>query len=207
MIIDGGSGEYFLTVAGYIHLNPARAKLFDLKSEGLEVYRWSSYPLYLDPPNRPDWLCVDRVLEISVCDNPAEYDAQWQEIRRGWFLGDDAFRKALLEHIDGAMAGKQRSSFSGEQVRSHDEVEAERLVIRGLKALGLTDESLDGLKKNCPEKVAVAWLVRRNTCVRNDWIVQRLSMGKGTNFATFLKRMEEGDFGAKYFDEIKNIIE
>jgi len=86
-------------------------------------------------------------------------------------------------------------------------VEAERLVIRGLKALGLTDESLDGLKKNCPQKYAVAWLVRRNTCVRNDWIVHRLSMGKGRNFATFLKRMEEGDFGAAYFDKIKNIIE
>jgi REP element-mobilizing transposase RayT len=225
--IDGDSGAYFSTVADYIHLNPARAKLFDPGTEGLEVFRWSSYPLYLDPPTRPDWLCVGRVLGdhqwqdspegrnrfrmymdtrvagISVCGNPAEYDARWKEIRRGWFLGDDAFRKALLERIDDAMAGKQRRSFSGEQVRSHDEDEAERLVIRGLKALGLEDESLHLLKKNCPEKYAVAWLVRRNTCVRNDWIVNRLCMGRGTNFATFLKRMEEGDFGAEAFERVK----
>lgn len=231
LVIDGDSGAYFSTVAGYIHLNPARAKLFDLQAENLESYCWSSYPLYLDPAKRPEWLCVDRVLgefqwlddssgrkqyreymqsrvlELACCDDPSEYDVRWKSIRRGWFLGDDAFGKALLGRIDDAMAGKQRSSFSGEQVRSHDEVEAERLVRRGLAALGLTEESLDLLKKNCPEKYAVAWLVRRQTCVRNDWIVHRLSMGKGTNFATFLKRMEEGNFGAEYFYQIKKLIE
>ena len=49
-----------------------------------------------------------------------------EEIRRGWFLGDDGFRRELMERIDGVMAGKQRSSFSGEQVLGHDEVEAEQ---------------------------------------------------------------------------------
>ena len=147
-----------------------------------------------------------RVVELSVCDNPAQYDARWREIRRGWFFLGDAFRQVLLERIDDAMAGKQRRSFSGEQVRSHDEVEAERLVRLGLKTLGLTEESLGLLKMNCPEKYAVAWLARRNTCVRNDWIVQRLSMGKGTNFAAFLKRLEAGDFGAAYFKRIKSLV-
>ncbi|MCF7818881.1 MAG: transposase [Kiritimatiellales bacterium] len=229
LVIDGAAGDYFSTVAGYIHLNPARAGLFDLKQEMLEAYPWSSYPLYLKPAKRPDWLCVDRVLgnflwldnpagrkqyrehmllrvlEISACDDPAECDAQWKEIRRGWFLGDEAFRKALLNRINDVVAGKQRSSFSGDQVLGHDETEAERWVQLGLKALGLADEQLRGMKKNCVDKYAIAWLVRRNTCVKNQWIKDRLKMGKATNFTTFLRRMEVGEFGAGQFGHVKSI--
>ena len=119
-----------------------------------------------------------RVLKISVSDNPAEYDARWAEIRRGLVLGGDAFRKELLERIDGAMKGRQRSSYSGEQVLGHDEHEAERLFRLGMDVLGLKDADLEGMKKNCAEKYAVAWLVRRNTCVKNQWIKDRLAMSE-----------------------------
>ncbi len=104
-----------------------------------------------------------RVLEISGCENPAEYDAGWDRIRRGWYLGDETFRKSLMERMDDVVAGKQRDSFSGEQVTGHDEVEAERLVRLGMEILGLADEALGGMKKNCADKYAIAWLVRRNT--------------------------------------------
>jgi hypothetical protein len=30
-------------------------------------------------------------------------------------------------------------------------------------------------------------------------------MGKATNFASFLKRLSDGDFGADHFDLVKNI--
>jgi hypothetical protein len=70
----------------------------------------------------------------------------------------------------------------------------------------MTESDLHRLKKNCAEKYAVAWLVRRHTCVKNQWIKDRLRMGKATNFATFLKRMEAGKFGADSFGTIKNII-
>ena len=100
---------------------------------------------------------------------------------------------------------KQRNSFSGEQVLGHDEQEAERLVRRGMEALGLADEELAGMRKNCSEKYAIAWLVRRNTCVRNQWLKDRLGMGKATNFASFLGRMERGEFGADCFEAVKNI--
>ena len=57
------AGEYFLTVSNYIHLNPARAKCFDLERGKLSDYPWSSFRLYLDP----EWLAVDRTLEkVSV---------------------------------------------------------------------------------------------------------------------------------------------
>jgi hypothetical protein len=147
-----------------------------------------------------------RVFGISTCENSLEYDAQWKEIRRGWFLGGEPFRMELMDRIGGVMAGKERSSFSGEQVRGHDLIEAERLVQLGLTALKLTEGELDKLRKNCPEKYAIALLVRRNTCVKNQWIKDRLRMGKATNFATFLKRMESEEFGSEYFLKVKNII-
>jgi REP element-mobilizing transposase RayT len=229
LVVESGSGDYFSTLAGYIHLNPARAKLFDLEKSDLSGYRWSSYPLYLDPARRPDWLRVERVLgnhgwtddaegrreygeymrsrmlEIAVSDNPAEYDARWAEIRRGWYLGGASFRDELLERIDGALKGRQRSSFSGEQMLDHDEREAERLVELGLEALELEHADLEKMKKNCPVKYAIAWLVRRNTCVKNQWIKDRLHMGKATNFASFIARMERGEFGSDCFEIVKTL--
>ena len=98
LVVESETGEYFSTLAGYIHLNPARAGLFDLKDGDLADYRWSSYPIYLDPRKRPAWLCTDRVLgnhqwkddatgrrlyreymqsrvmEIEGSENPSEYD-------------------------------------------------------------------------------------------------------------------------------------
>lgn len=229
LVVDGDSGDYFSTLAGYIHLNPARAKLFDLDEGRLEDFRWSSFPLYGDPSKRPDWLCVDRVLggfqwrddaqgrreyakymqarvlEIACCEDPSEYDVRWREIRRGWCLGGEAFRKDLLERLDGVMGRRRRESFSGEQALGHDEVEAERLVVLALSRLGIVESDLGLMKKNCEQKYAAAWLVRQHTCVRNQWIKDRLGMGKATNFATFIKRMEAGEFGAESFEVVKSI--
>ena len=49
VVVDGASGEYFSTVANYIHLNPARVKGYDFKNNRLRDYIWSSFPAYLDP--------------------------------------------------------------------------------------------------------------------------------------------------------------
>ena len=65
LVVDP-AGDYFSTVASYVHLNPARAKCFDLETGGLVDYAWSSYPLYLDTSKRHEWLGVDRVLSAPV---------------------------------------------------------------------------------------------------------------------------------------------
>ena len=61
LLVDGAD-EYFGTVSDYIHLNPARAKSFDLAGGRLADYKWSSFPLYLRPSRRPGWLSVERSL-------------------------------------------------------------------------------------------------------------------------------------------------
>ncbi len=46
-------GEYFRTVADYIHLNPARAHAFDLKTGQLTDYKWSSFCGYTKTGQTP----------------------------------------------------------------------------------------------------------------------------------------------------------
>lgn len=226
-------GSYFPTVATYIHLNPVRMRGFDFETEKLPEYRGSSYPAYVGKMPRPEWLCARRVLEgLGMPDTPAgrrkyaEYmgqrveevrhsdkpwkaDESWQKIRRGWYLGSDGFRREMLDRLGAAMGTSKRESFSGEEVRTHDETRAEELIAFGMKKLKLAEADLDAMIKNSPEKYALAWLVRRNTCVGNGWIKDRLRMGKATNFSTLLKKLEtakRGGWGSEALSKVKNII-
>ena len=109
--------HYFESVSTYIHLNPVRAELVSAKPGALAGFRWSSFPEYLKPlRKRPPWLEVARVLgslgigrddargrkgyrawmdgRALECSNqaPDELEREWRRIRRGWYLGDDAFK-------------------------------------------------------------------------------------------------------------------
>ena len=106
------------------------------------------------------------------------------------------------------MGTSKRESFGGEEVRTHDETRAEELIVAGMKALGLSDADLDAMIKNSPEKYALAWLVRRNTCVGNGWIKARLRMGKATNFSVLLGKLDAakpGEWGFGVLPRVKNI--
>jgi putative transposase len=64
-------------------------------------------------------------------------------------------------------------------LREHGEAEAERIVRRVVKILGLpsTADAMAKLPKSDDRKVAVATLLRDRTSVGNSWIAKRLSMG------------------------------
>ena len=233
LLVDGSCvWDYFQTVGNYIHLNPARARMFDLEGGTLSDYRWSSYPLYFRPAKRPDWLCVDRLLgsmgladnraglaefrrvmarrvaEIAAGSLPVEEDEGWKKIRRGWCFGSEAFRDQMLDRLDGVIgvSGK-RDSFDGAATKQHDESEAIRLLDAGLKALSLDDVELRKMKKSCMEKCCLAWMIRKKTCITNEWIKRQLHMGKATNFSALLKRVDarESSCGSimKKLDSVK----
>jgi REP element-mobilizing transposase RayT len=228
-LVVNGVTDYFLTVSNYVHLNPARAGMVDGR-EGRQLvdYRWSSFPLYIDRAIRPEWLSVDRtlgclglsddpdgliafvaymnrrVVEVSELDNPHEYDAQWSKIRRGWYLGDEAFGKELLSRLDEVIdCSVRRDSFSGSEAREHDQLEAERLILQGLSLLGIPLESLAGMRKNSPEKQSLAWLLRQRTIVSNQWISEQLHCGHPSNVSNFVRRVRDAVDGDLYeFREI-----
>jgi REP element-mobilizing transposase RayT len=212
LLVDGSEDGYFSAVGNYIHLNPARARLFDAASTSLAEWRWSSYPLYLRPSRRPAWLDVERLLgclgvsdsasgrrrfwkymnkrvqEVAFSDNPTAVDESWARIRRGWCFGGEAFRDEMLERIE-SLSGK-RESFSGAPVQLHDEQEAAKLVVEGLKVLGLREEQLQAMSKGADEKALLAWLVRRNSVVTNAWIAERLGMGRPDCLSRYPRRVE-----------------
>ena len=220
LLVDGAGGEYFSTVASYIHLNPARAKLFDLEMGRLSDYEWSSYPLYFSPSKRPSWLAVERVLgalgvqddrsgrevfrrtmqkrvqEVAGSDRSQEVDAQWAQICRGWCFGSEQFRNDLMDRLDGVIGTKgRRESFSGEEVRAHDEAEAQRLLKDGLATLRLKTVELSGMRKNAPEKQVLAWLLRSRTVVGNQWITEHLHCGHSCNVSAFVGNVKRADNG------------
>jgi REP element-mobilizing transposase RayT len=204
LVVDGVGGDYFSTVGSYIHLNPARAKLFDLK-EG------------------PVWLVVDRVLgamgladgrsgreafrrtmqkrvlEIAYSDTPHDVDAQWADIRRGWCFGDDAFRDEMLDRLDGVIGGSgKRGSFSGEEARLHDEREALRLLNEGLALLGIESAELGNMRKNASEKQVLAWYLRSHTIVSSQWITEHLHCGHPCNVSAFVGNVKRASAGVLF---------
>src|SRR5205823_4269787 len=80
---------------------------------------WSSYGEYLKAPRqRAQWIRVDRLLgEMRIPKDSAagrrEFERQMEErrcsshsegmkkMRRGWYLGDEEFRRELLAQMDG----------------------------------------------------------------------------------------------------------
>ena len=212
-------GEYFRTIADYIHLNPARAHCFDLESGKLSDYKWSSFCGYMRPAKRSELLSVERllgnhgladdasgrsryriymakrVLEVLHSKNPKEADEQWRKIRRGWAFGSEKFREKVQEVLDGAVAGKRRDSFMGEAVRRHDEKEAKNLLQFGRELFELTEADLSGLKKSDNHKKVIAWLIRKKTSVRVEWITSSLQMGRSSNLARYVREVDQSNDG------------
>ena len=202
LVIDGKEPGYFLQLSSYIHLNPMRAGLTQA-GKPIRNYRWSSFPMYLVPASkRLKWLCADRVLgefgrhrddpkgrlayeghieglakEYSGREGRKGFDEKWKPIRRGWYLGGEDFRDRLLGMLDGVMEGKQKGTYDGDEVRAHDEAEAEKLLQMNLRALELNEHDLKGMAKGAREKQVLAWWLRKKTVASRKWISEKLVMG------------------------------
>lgn len=155
-MVQPGQGEYFSTVATYIHLNPVRVRLLDFKAKDLSAYSWSSYPLYFDRAKRPEWNCVNRVLgafqwqddrgglakfgrmmlrrklEVYCSEHPMEFDASWKAIRRGWCLGDDDVRSEMEGLVDKRINQYDHRSYIGDEAQSTTSAKPVACCMRGL---------------------------------------------------------------------------
>lgn len=220
--VDTADPEYFRIVSTYIHLNPARAGMLDENNPCLEDYAWGSYPAYLNPKLRPEWIKVEQVLgsldledkksgrrkyseyidrrikETIESANPATAFTEWEDLRKSWYIGSSLFRSELLKEIDKKSEEIKEDSWSGPAIALHNEKRAEKLIVAGLEILGIKESSLDDMRKSAPEKVIIAWLVRAKTHVLNKWIAQRLKMGRATNLARMINQVELND--SKYSD-------
>jgi REP element-mobilizing transposase RayT len=204
LVVDGGGNGYLKTACDYVHLNPARARLLKA-GEPLLAFGWSSYPKYLlAPSQRPGWLRVDRLLgEWGIPKDSAagrrafarrmewrrgEKDAEeFKPLERGWCLGDEEFRRELLESV----SARPGPSHYGEAVREAVEVRAERLVAEGLRRMGWSEETLKVRRKGDPQKVGLARELRARTTLPLAWIAGRLSMGQRGYLAWLLSQQNK----------------
>jgi hypothetical protein len=201
VIVDGSGNGYFKTVCDYVHLNPVRAGLIG-PSQPLDAYRWSSYRDYLKSPRRrPEWMRVDRLLGearifADTFSSRKEFrlmmerrrsetiGADWQPLRRGWWVGSTEFRNRLLGD-----ASELSTRLLPSSDRRESEIEkAERIVVNCLARLGWCQAELNRRRKGDPDKVRIARQVRSETMVTLHWIAGRLGMGTAPYVAYRLRR-------------------
>ncbi len=197
-------GNYFLTVADYIHLNPARAGMIGRggsRWKTLGAYPWSSFPLYLGAKRkRPGWLRVEAVLGESQCRDESRGRRRYGEYLEGrakaqsrqgreegellkgaWCLGAEGFRDRMLDRVEKLASGKRKESIRGEEVREVGERRALELIAQAMRRLGLKRAELSRLQKSDPRKQAIAWYIRSRTTVATRWIANELSMGDASS--------------------------
>jgi REP element-mobilizing transposase RayT len=212
--VAADTAEYFQVVSNYIHLNPARGKLIRIGEQKLWEYPWSSYPAYVHKAKAAEeWLVTERVqgsvglrpgdyqgyeaymecrvLELGMKERRREMEARWQELRRGWYLGKEAFRLSLLERIKGVLSGHRSESYSGRAKREHGETQGELLLEKGLRALGLREQELGSMPKGKLEKQVLAWWLCGHTTVARRWVSDRLAMGHASRVTQVLRSVQQ----------------
>lgn len=204
LLVEGGGNGYLKTVCDYVHLNPVRARLL-AGEERMLSYPWSSLMWYVaSAAHRPGWMRVDRLLgEHGIGADTAlgrqEFearmearrrseadDAGWEPLRRGWCVGSAAFRKEMLERMDGER-GEHRA---GELRRESAAVRAERIIAEELRRHGWTEEDLGVRPKGDLVKMAMAARLRRETTLTVGWIAARLKTGTRQSTTTRLQEFK-----------------
>ena len=119
----------------------------------------------------------------------AEADARMSHLRRGWYWGSRQFAETVLKMGEKAIGkGKSRAYSRTKERRAHDVCRAEKSIEAGLKAAGMSEESLVQTKGSDPRKAILAKLLWENTTVSQTWIARRLEMSSAANVARILHK-------------------
>ncbi len=105
-------------------------------------------------------------------------------MERGWCLGDEQFRRELLEQV----STQPGPSHFGEAVQEAEVLQAEGWVVEALKRMNWSEEQLRGRRKGDPKKVELARELRSRTTMSLRWIAERLCMGSRGYLAWLLGR-------------------
>lgn len=121
-------------------------------------------------------------------------------LRRGWYFGAEGFREKMLKRLEETKGkdGKDHrrgSGYTGAQARDHGEIEARRLVEKGLLLVGMERVDLAGLKKGDWRKRAIGRAVRRGTVMPVSWIAEELKMGDRKRAAKLVQSDPDAGWG------------
>lgn len=193
-------GRPLLGLVNYIHLNPVRAGLVDLKE--LESYSFSSYPKFFKRKgspflNRSQFLgCLEfpdsvkgmkmygEYLETVEEADPGKHDELTQRYCSGWAVASAEYRKDIKE-----LYAKipEKEGWQGEDVNELREGkwinELEKLLKRAKKSR----KDIEKEKKSAGWKVRIAKEMKRTTTATNPWLAKALAMGHPSRVCNLVK--------------------
>lgn len=195
-----GEERSLLGLVNYIHLNPVRAGLCDVKS--LKGYQLSSYPkLFKKSP--PDGLCREDFLGIldlpdtlagvrryathlELCEeqDPKQKAALTKRYCRGWFIGSHEEKKALTEDLN---KKHKDVDWEGADLKEIKIGQWEALTAEALKKRKKQQSDIESDAKGAEWKNEIALLLRAKTTASNPWIAERLNMGHPSRISNLLR--------------------
>lgn len=196
--------EYLTTLIHYVHLNPVRAGLVKV-CDGLESYPWSSLRDYLISSSlRRAWVAAEKgLIHMKYADKASGRHAFLENLenlvsksplkragvvkveeanlnttlQRGWCFGTQEFREKMANLIKSERDYKSENGYDGDQLRSHGEEAASKIIKEGLEYLEIERADLIMMPKMDERKAILARIVRRYTRVRLEWLANELCMG------------------------------
>ena len=201
------TGENLGAVAHYIHLNPVRAGIVPVTR--LAEHRDSSFAALLEPKKRPLCLQVDAFLNAAgelkdtavgrrkyteylgwLAENePAQKQLKFESMSRGWVLGGQAFKQALVKEHQAKLAQSGREERSTRETREMLWSEALKTALARLKKTA-SDVVRD--RKAAAWKVAVAAQLKTVSTVSNVWLADQLRMGAPDGVSRYVGELRRG---------------
>ncbi|MCF3648144.1 transposase [Synoicihabitans lomoniglobus] len=205
-------------VCDYIHLNPVRAGVCTV--EGLEGLRFGSYWYLQRPTRRREFMVLETALveagELAdtptgrrcyldyltwqVAVGPAGKSKAYTNMSKGWALGTDRFKAALLESPDVPDSPRAWGIVGAREVRNQRQQD---MRARCLNALRKNEENVRNDPKSAGWKVAIARFLKEREQADNRWLGDSLSMGRPEAVSTYVGRMKRGEIDDSVYRLLK----
>jgi hypothetical protein len=132
------------------------------------------------------WQVHAREFERQMEERRRSDHTEWiKKMRRGWYLGDEEFRRELLAQMDGKIGDHD----GGPERRESAEQRAESLLNEELNRRGWNRKELKRRRKADPGKVQVAGRLRKETTMNWQWIAASLMMGAADYAAACVREL------------------
>lgn len=212
ILVQGAGGDYLETLMDYVHLNPARAGLINLREgQGLLDFGWSSLArgYAVEPSERAGWLAVGEGLGLFGFEDTATGRRGFVErlekrgaeeegrveavgaglrssLQRGWYWGSQEFRERMLQLVPGARGNRNyRASDVG---REKERQAAEFWIERAREHFGVGAVGMDAAPR--PVRLAAAWALHRRTNQPQVWIAEQLGLHSAANVSQQVRRID-----------------
>ena len=116
------------------------------------------------------------------------HEEEFKPLRRGWCLGGEEFRQAMLELMD----GKLGENHSGQLQRETAEQRASRIIAEELTGRDWTEADLARRLRTDPGKLAIAARLRSETTLPVKWIAARVQIGTTKRAKSSLHHLAHG---------------